>query len=70
MPAHAETVMAVGHASAWPGSVFTQLCLVWTTSTQVGHLTDHGGSPQHADTENKPAQSALTRRLAVVGGLS
>ena len=67
MPEHAVTVMADGHASAWPGSVFTQLCLVWSTSMQVGHLADHSGSPQQADTKNKLAQSALTQEL--VGGL-
>lgn len=68
MPEHAETVMADGHASAQLGSIFTQLCLVWTTSMQVGHLTDHSGSSQHANTENNLAQSALTQGL--VGGLS
>lgn len=58
MPDHAAAVMADGHASAWPGSIFAQLCLVWSTSMQVGHLADHSGSPQHADTENKLVQSA------------
>ena len=46
-------VMADGHASAWPGSIFAQLCMVWSTSMQVGRLADHSRSPQHADTKNK-----------------
>lgn len=54
MPEHAAAaVMADVHASAWPGSIFTQLCLVWSTSMQVGHLADHSGSPQHAGTKKQ-----------------
>ncbi len=41
-----SNMMAHGHASAWPGSIFTQLCLVWSKSSQVGHLADHSGSLQ------------------------
>lgn len=41
---HAETVMVDSHASAWLGSIFTQLCLVWTTLLQVDNRSDHSGS--------------------------
>lgn len=31
---------ADGHASVWPGSILTQLCLAWSTWLLVNHHTD------------------------------
>lgn len=40
-----KTLMADGHASAWPGSVLTQLRLAWSTQLLVNHHTNWSNMP-------------------------